>query len=104
MISNLSAVVETFRWWNFFSCFLDAKLLLGVDIEMLNTMDKLGVNEPCVIICNHQTSLDQLRRCLSIYPSPPPPPHPHPPPFQRVLGAKFLKIVVLSTAAVLLIK
>ncbi|XP_033647496.1 1-acyl-sn-glycerol-3-phosphate acyltransferase alpha-like [Asterias rubens] len=66
LVTGVSLLTFTFGdtanmwWWNFFSCFLDAKLLLGVDIEMLNTMDKLGVNEPCVIICNHQTSLDQL--------------------------------------------
>ncbi|XP_038066298.1 1-acyl-sn-glycerol-3-phosphate acyltransferase alpha-like [Patiria miniata] len=47
-------------WWNFFAYYLSTELLFGVKIQMLNTLDRLGVNEPCVFVINHQTSLDQL--------------------------------------------
>ncbi|XP_022098438.1 1-acyl-sn-glycerol-3-phosphate acyltransferase alpha-like [Acanthaster planci] len=60
LLTNSFGDTANMWWWNFFAHYLSFEMLFSVHIEMLNTPDRLGVNEPCVFVINHQTSLDQL--------------------------------------------
>ena len=52
-------IILFIRWWAFWVKVTLCKWMLGINIKKQNA-EELEFDGPCVVVCNHQTAIDQI--------------------------------------------